>query len=124
MIFRGGGGGGYRTPSHPPSVSAHVMKNISVYGTGCGGTLTRLSGQIQSPDEDNDGVFDHGVECEWTLIFENTIIELHMLRLDLKTPSFKNCNTLISSNRYSSNQLYVSIIIVRKPGMFFLVPTP
>ena len=100
------------------------MKNISVYGTGCGGTLTRSSGQIQSPDEDNDGVFDQGVECEWTLLFENTIIELHMLRLDLKTPSFENCETQKSRNRYASNQLYVSIIIVRKPGMFFLVPTP
>ena len=86
--------------------------------------MTRSSGQIQSPDEDNDGVFDQGVECEWTLLFENTIIELHMLRLDLKTPLFENCETQKSRNRYASNQLYVSIIIVRKPGMFFLVPTP
>ena len=99
------------------------MKNISAYGTGCGGTITRSSGQIQSPDVDNDGIFDHGVECEWTLSFENTLIELHILRLDLKTPSFENCDIELSRDRYASNKLYVSIKIVRKPGRDFLVPT-
>ena len=99
------------------------MKNISAYGTGCGGTVTRSSGQIQSPDVDNDGIFDHGVECEWTLSFENTLIELHILRLDLRTPSFENCDIELSRDRYASNKLYVSIKIVRKPGRDFLVPT-
>ena len=71
--------------------------------------MTKSSGQIQLPDEDNDGVFDHGVECEWTLLFENTLIELRILRLDLRIPSYENCEIYLQGDINATNRLHVSI---------------
>ena len=89
-----------------------IYSKLSAYTNSCGGTLTKSSGQIQSPDEDNDGVFDYGVECEWTLLFENTLIELHILRLDLRTPSYENCDIYLQGDLNSTNRLHVSILVV------------
>ena len=33
----------------------------------CGGTLTSAPGQIVSPDEDGDGMYDDNMECTWTI---------------------------------------------------------
>ena len=88
------------------------MIKLLAYANSCGGTLTNTSGQIQSPDEDNDGVFDHGVECEWTLLFENTLIELRILRLDLRTPSYENCGINSQGDLNATNILHVSIVVL------------
>ena len=77
--------------------------------------MTKSSGQIQSPDEDNDGVYDYGVECEWTLSFENALIELHILRLDLRTPSYENCEIYLQGDINATNRLHVSILVCIMP---------
>ena len=86
------------------------MIKFLAYANSCGGTLTNTSGQIQSPDEDNDGAFDQGLECEWTLLFENTLIELRIMRLDLRTPSHENCGIYLQGDLNATNRLHVSIV--------------
>ena len=42
-------------------------KLISVEIQECGDKLTSSSGVIESPDEDNDGLYDHNLNCSWTV---------------------------------------------------------
>ena len=36
----------------------------------CGGALTDLSGLLRNPDFDQDGYYDHNLDCNWTIITE------------------------------------------------------
>ena len=58
---------------------------VSVCCQTCGGTLTATSGQIASPDFNNGGIIEHGIECEWTIEAEGKTIELHIVRTDIHT---------------------------------------
>ena len=51
----------------------------------CGRSLVNSTGYIESPDSDNDGQYDHSVDCRWTIVgAENDTIELKMLKFDLE----------------------------------------
>ena len=89
------------------------VKPLSVCGTRCGGALTRNSGQIQPPDVDKDGLFDYGVECAWSLIFEGKTIELHVVLFDLRTARPDTCYDFYRSQySYTKNILYVSGLVL------------
>ena len=88
------------------------LKPLSVCGTRCGGALTRNSGQIQPPDVDKDGLFDYGVECAWSLIFEGKTIELHVVLFDLRTANPYTCYDEGINSRYTQNSLYVSGLVL------------
>ena len=47
--------------------------------------MTATSGQIASPDFNNDGIIEHIIECEWTIEAEGKTIELHIVRTDIHT---------------------------------------
>ena len=36
----------------------------------CGSALTDLSGLLRSPDFDQDGYYDHNLDCNWTIVTE------------------------------------------------------
>ena len=44
--------------------------------TRCGRTLSKTSGVLQSPDFDQDGYYDHNLECDWTIVTEPGLIVL------------------------------------------------
>ena len=68
-------------------VVLHVCYGLTVSAScqTCGGTLTATSGQIASPDFNNDGIFEHRIECEWNIEAEGKTIELHIVRTDIHT---------------------------------------
>ena len=76
--------------------------------------MTRNSGQIQPPDVDKDGLFDYGVECAWSLVFEGKTIELHIVLFDLRTARPDTCDGLFinTEHNYINNFLYVSGLVL------------
>lgn len=50
----------------------------------CGGILTEPNGRVQSPDPDNDGLYEADVHCYWIVIApEGKIIELNFTFVSL-----------------------------------------
>ena len=48
----------------------------------CGDKLTSSSGVIESPDEDNDGLYDHNLNCSWTVTAgKGFVVAFHITRL-------------------------------------------
>ena len=68
-------------------VVLHVCYGLTVSACcqTCGGALTAMSGQIASPDFNNDGIIEHRIECEWTIEAVGKTIELHIVRTDIHT---------------------------------------
>ena len=57
---------------------------FSVHIKHCGGHLTSSPGQILSPDEDQDGIYDNNVDCTWTVIAdEGSTIQYRITRLSI-----------------------------------------
>ena len=51
----------------------------------CGELLTDQSGVFHSPDNDNNGVYENGQDCLWTLTaLEGQVIYLKFIKFDLE----------------------------------------
>ena len=64
-----------------------LYRIISGLCQSCGGVLSSMSGQIVSPDNDNDGIVDRGVECVWAVQAEGKTIELQIVTTDIRITS-------------------------------------
>ena len=51
----------------------------------CGGILNQSSGEIQSMDRNEDGLYDNNLDCHWTIVCgPNQIVELRILSIELE----------------------------------------
>ena len=59
----------------------HLTVEVSV----CGEVLNDSSGTLRSPDSDNDGLYDHNVDCQWIIVVhQDTRVELKILSMDIE----------------------------------------
>ena len=56
---------------------------VSVDCVKCGGILTAESGQLNSPEVNNNGTSPISIRCHWTIMSENRTIELQILHMNL-----------------------------------------
>ncbi|KAM9307657.1 cubilin [Gastrophryne carolinensis] len=59
---------------------------------GCGGYLTNTSGSFSSPDSNNDGKYDKGMNCVWTIgAAVNKEIRLEFSGFSLEAAAYRTC---------------------------------
>ena len=51
----------------------------------CGAILNASSGEIRAVDRNNDGLYDHMLDCHWTILSQpNQLIRLNILSIQLE----------------------------------------
>ena len=59
----------------------HLKVEVSV----CGEVLNDSSGTLRSPDSDNDGLYDHNMDCRWIIaVHQDTRVEFKILSMDIE----------------------------------------
>ena len=80
-------------PLHPHThtrLSVYAHDTYSVFSlqdktVHCGSVLNEFNGWITSEDQDNDGEYDHNLDCLWTIFAApNNVLLIRILNLDIE----------------------------------------